>query len=129
MTRPVKRIGGSSARACVIVLKGASLVLCAAWPAAAAEPTIVTGGGMMLHSVSAHFPDPRRFFPGGDRADVVNNNCLLCHSAGMVLTQPKLSSAEWQAEVDKMRNTYKAPIAASDVPAIVDYLTDLGVGK
>jgi hypothetical protein len=128
MTRPVKRIGGSSARACVIVLKGASLVLCAAWPAAA-EPTIVAGGGMMLHSISAHFPDPRRFFPGGDRADVVNNNCLLCHSAGMVLTQPKLSSAEWQAEVDKMRNTYKAPIAASDVPAIVDYLTDLGVGK
>jgi hypothetical protein len=108
---------------------GASLVLSAAWPAAAAEPTIVTGAGMTLYSISAHFPDPGRFFPGGDRADVVNNNCLLCHSADMVLTQPKLSSAEWQAEVDKMRNTYKAPIAASDVPAIVDYLTDLDVGK
>jgi cytochrome c5 len=129
MTRPVKRIGGSSARACIIVLTCASLVLCVAWPAAAAEPTSVTSGGMTLHSISAHFSDPRRFFPGGGRADVVNNNCLLCHSAGMVLTQPKLSSAEWQAEVDKMRNTYKAPIAASDVPAIVDYLTDLGVGK
>jgi hypothetical protein len=129
MTRPVKRIGGSSARACVMVLSGASFVLCAALPAAAAEPTIVTGDGLTLHSVSADFPDPRRFFPGGDRADVVNDNCLRCHSAGMVLTQPKLSRAEWRAEVDKMRNTYKAPIAASDVPAIVDYLTDLDIGK
>jgi len=47
------------------------------------------------------------------------------HSAGMVLTQPHLSSADWQAEVEKMRNAYKAPIADADVPAIVDYLANL----
>jgi hypothetical protein len=55
----------------------------------------------------------------------VNNNCLVCHSAGMVLTQPRLPRAVWQAEVDKMRSTYKAPIAAEDVPAIVEYLAKL----
>jgi len=38
------------------------------------------------------------------------------------LTQPYLSRAEWQSEVDKMRNIYKAPIAAEDATAIVDYL-------
>jgi hypothetical protein len=27
----------------------------------------------------------------------------------MVLTQPHLSRADWQAEVEKMRNAYKAP--------------------
>jgi hypothetical protein len=43
----------------------------------------------------------------------------------MVLTQPRLSRAVWQGEVDKMRNTYKAPIEAADVPAIVDYLVTL----
>ena len=43
----------------------------------------------------------------------------------MVLTQPALSRAAWQAEVDKMRNIYKAPVAAEDVPAIVDYLAGL----
>jgi hypothetical protein len=43
----------------------------------------------------------------------------------MVLTQPRLSRSQWQAEVDKMRNTYKAPISATDVPAIVDYLANL----
>jgi len=41
------------------------------------------------------------------------------------LTQPHLSRAEWQSEVDKMRNIYKAPIAAEDVVEIVDYLAGL----
>jgi len=29
----------------------------------------------------------------------------------------------WQAEVNKMINVYKAPVAKEDVPAIVEYLT------
>jgi len=45
------------------------------------------------------------------------------------LTQPALSRAEWQSEVDKMRSTYKAPVDASDVPLIVDYLVALKAGK
>lgn len=84
----------------------------------------VSGGGTTLRSVSVEFPDPGRQFPGGDNAEAINNNCLACHSAGMVLRQPHLSRAQWQGEVDKMRNTYKAPIAAEDVSAIVDYLAN-----
>jgi hypothetical protein len=64
-------------------------------------------------------------FPGDTMADAINNNCLACHSAGMVLTQPALPRAEWQSEVEKMRSTYKAPVEESDVPAIVDYLVAL----
>jgi hypothetical protein len=90
--------------------------------ATAAALNSVSGGGTTLRSVNVEFPDPGRLFPGGDRAEAINNNCLACHSAGMVLTQPYLSRAEWQSEVDKMRNIYKAPIAAEDVAAIVDYL-------
>jgi hypothetical protein len=93
---------------------------------AAAVVNSVSGGGITLHSVDVEFPDPGRQFPGGDEAEAINNNCLACHSAGMVLTQPRLSRAEWQSEVDKMRNTYKAPVTAADVPAIVDYLVNLG---
>jgi hypothetical protein len=33
-----------------------------------------------------------------------------------------LSKQAWTAEVNKMINTYKAPIAAEDVGPIVDYL-------
>jgi hypothetical protein len=93
---------------------------------AAAVVNSVSGGGTTLRSVDVEFPDPGRQFPGGEEAEAINNNCLACHSAGMVLTQPRLSRAEWQSEVDKMRNTYKAPVAAADVPTIVDYLVNLG---
>jgi len=104
-------------------LVGAVVLLAFVVPARAADaPTSVTGGGVTLHSVSVDLPDSDRTFPGGNKADVANNNCLSCHSAGMVLTQPPLSRAAWQAEVDKMRTVYKAPVAAEDVPTIVDYL-------
>jgi len=96
-------------------------------PAAEASPVApgpsIAAGGVTLRSVSLALPQSERTFPGGAEADAINNNCLICHSAGMVLTQPSLSRADWQAEVDKMRNFYKAPIGAKDVPAIVDYLT------
>jgi hypothetical protein len=40
----------------------------------------------------------------------------------MVLNQPALPKAQWRAEVEKMRNAYKAPIDPKDVDVIVDYL-------
>jgi cytochrome c553 len=98
-------------------------------PAANAPPALpgpsIAVGGVTLRSVSINLPESNRIFPGGAEADAINNNCLICHSAGMVLTQSSLSRADWQAEVEKMRNFYKAPIAAKDVPAIVDYLAKL----
>jgi hypothetical protein len=54
-------------------------------------PSIVTGGGVTLNSVDLNFPRSYRIFPGGAGADTINNDCLICHSAGMVLTQPSLS--------------------------------------
>ena len=101
---------------------GASAVAAAAQSTPA--PSAVSVDGVTLRSVNVDLPNRDRNFEGPG-ADVVNNNCLACHSAGMVLTQPRLPRAVWQAEVEKMRNTYKAPIDAEDVPAIVDYLANL----
>jgi hypothetical protein len=42
----------------------------------------------------------------------------------MVLNQPA-SKAQWQAEVEKMRQAYKAPVDPKDVDAIVDYLVSI----
>jgi hypothetical protein len=94
----------------------------AATPSPVPARTSVSGGGITLQSVSLDFPTSDRMFPGGSSADAINNNCLACHSAGMVLTQPAMPRAAWSDEVNKMRNTYKAPVAAEDVPAIVAYL-------
>jgi hypothetical protein len=43
----------------------------------------------------------------------------------MVLSQPALPETAWEVEVAKMRNVYKAPVSAKDVPAIVDYLVSI----
>lgn len=92
-------------------------------PARAADAS-VSGNGITLQSVSVDFPDSISVFPGGAAADIVNTNCTACHSPGMVLTQPALTQAQWQAEANKMRNDFKAPIDEKDVPAIVAYLTE-----
>jgi hypothetical protein len=63
--------------------------------------------------------------PDGPGSDLLNGNCLACHSAGMVLTQPALSPMQWRTEVEKMRAAYKAPIDAKDIDTIVNYLVAL----
>jgi mono/diheme cytochrome c family protein len=80
---------------------------------------------LTLKSVNVDLPAGDRMFPDGPGADVANDNCLACHSAGMVLNQPALPKAAWEAEVDKMRNTYKAPIDDKDVDAILHYLISI----
>ena len=82
-----------------------------------------------LKSVKIDLPDSDKMFPDGPGADAINNNCLACHSAGMVLNQPALSKQAWTAEVHKMINNYRAPIAPENIDAIVDYLIALKGAK
>lgn len=107
--------------------------LCAAMGAHAAPPAAdVTAAGVTLRSVQVELPAGDLTFGGGADAQAINDNCLACHSADMVLNQPAMTRAGWQAEVDKMRATYKAPVADADVPAIVAYLVSVkgpGAGK
>jgi mono/diheme cytochrome c family protein len=104
-------------RTCIAVgvLLGAVLDPSTTWAAAPLE----------LKSVTVDLPDSDRTFPPGPGSDAVNNNCLACHSADMVLNQPAMSKAAWAAEVNKMITVYKAPVAPEDVAAVVDYLTSL----
>jgi cytochrome c553 len=75
-----------------------------------------------LKSASIDLPQGNFQFPPGPGSDAITNNCLACHSAGMVLNQPRLPKATWEAEVHKMINIYKAPVAPEDIQAIVAYL-------
>ncbi len=50
-------------------------------------------------------------------------NCMTCHSAQYVSTQPVTSSRTyWEATVKKMKKPFGAPLKDEDIPAIVDYL-------
>ena len=75
----------------------------------------------VMKSVSVELPTSDVDFPGAN-AQAITANCLACHSAGMVLTQPALSKATWDAIVEKMIHAYKAPVAQNEVAPIVNYL-------
>jgi sulfite dehydrogenase (cytochrome) subunit B len=87
-----------------------------------APGTAAAPNGGTLQSLSVELPTGDREFPPGPHVDVISANCVACHSAGMILNQPNLTKATWEAEVNKMIKIYKAPVDAADVPAIVDYL-------
>lgn len=94
-------------------------------PAPAAPPASVSAGGVTLASTAIDLPGDEAAYPDGPHADLVNARCAACHSAAMVLTQPRLSAEQWAAEVTKMREVYKAPVAEAETAAIVAYLTAL----
>jgi hypothetical protein len=102
----------------IILLSAASMPLVAR----AATP-------LQLKPVKIDLPDSDKMFPDGPGSDAINNNCLACHSADMVLNQPALSKQAWTAEVNKMINNYKAPVVSEDVATIVDYLAGLKGAK
>lgn len=103
-------------------------LLAAAVIAIAAAPAAVSAAPLTLTSVSVELPMGDRAFPEGKGAEAVTNNCLACHSAGMVLNQPKLTQTAWAGVVAKMINVYKAPVDPADVDTIVAYLTAMKVG-
>lgn len=54
---------------------------------------------------------------------LVQKNCIACHSAQYVLTQPPSSTRHyWTETVHKMQKTFGAPIPKKDMPAMIDYL-------
>jgi len=94
-----------------------------------ALPAAPAAAPFELKSVNVDLPDSDQTFPSGPGSDAANNNCLACHSADMVLNQPTLSRAAWTAEVNKMIDAYKAPVAKEDVAAIIGYLSQLRSAK
>lgn len=50
--------------------------------------------------------------------------CFMCHSVDYISTQPAMPLGFWDAEVKKMVGTFGAPIAADQIPLIVQYLNE-----
>jgi cytochrome c5 len=76
-----------------------------------------------LTSQSITLPDETATFPAS--AEILTTNCTACHSAELLLTQPRLDAKTWTAEIGKMRTVYKASIAPSDDPKILAALLTL----
>lgn len=118
-----------------LALSAIMLPLCSSCTSTGTEPLLRETGpslsrdGFTLTSRRLSLPREEAPLLGGVGAELTNANCMACHSAGMILTQPKLSEKQWIAVIEKMRTTYKAPIADADVPQIAAYLSALPHGQ
>lgn len=93
-----------------------------ALPGCARHPPIKAPGGIVLRSQRISLPAHGREFSGGPQAAVANTYCLMCHSGGMVMTQPPLTLSRWQAELRKMIKTYGCPLPQSDIDELAQYI-------
>jgi mono/diheme cytochrome c family protein len=75
-----------------------------------------------FEALKVNLPAGAAEFPAGKGSDIANANCLICHSAGMVLRQPPLTVDEWRAEATKMKTAFGAPIPTDQIDGLADYL-------
>lgn len=67
-------------------------------------------------------PETAAFKPGAG-AELAQANCMTCHSAEYIATQPRMPRKFWEAEVKKMKEKFAAPLADENLAALADYLT------
>ena len=60
----------------------------------------------------------------GEGRELVQSFCGICHSTTYITMQPPLTSAAWEAEVNKMIGTFGAPIPEPSAQAISAYLKE-----
>jgi sulfite dehydrogenase (cytochrome) subunit B len=104
-------------RSALVALTGLAGLMVSVWGSRPAE--------VGAKPISYKLPNETAAFKPGPNLEIVQNNCLACHSADYVQTQPrgpKFKQDFWQAEVTKMIKVYGAPIDEADVSKIVDYL-------
>jgi hypothetical protein len=86
------------------------------------EPINAPVAGIVLRSERISLPASTRKFSGGPAAGSANNFCLMCHSEGMVTTQPPLALAVWKTEVAKMIKVYGCPLPGSEVDRMAQFM-------
>ena len=72
--------------------------------------------------VKLELPQETAAYKRAPGADLVNAQCLTCHSADYISTQPPMPRAFWKGSVEKMIGKYGAPIPTNQVDTIINYL-------
>ena len=93
----------------------------AATQGAKPQPAEIVDGVYSVPPYPVFWPE----MPPGVNKDVYLANCVACHSQLYVLSQPPFSRATWTREVQKMKESYGAPIEDAKIPLIVDYLVSI----
>ena len=76
-----------------------------------------------LTSQKITLPFGDKVFAGNNEvAKIANEHCLLCHSRGMIDTQPPLTLETWKKEIDKMRTAYGCPLRADQTDSVAEFI-------
>ena len=73
------------------------------------------------YQVSAYLVPDTDLVPG-DGSQEVRTYCNACHSTSYITMQPPLPAATWEAEVNKMKETFGAAIPDDSKKKIILYL-------
>ena len=84
--------------------------------------TLLVAGLAATAAERFSLPPERSAFKNGPGVEIATAQCVLCHSADYISTQPRLPRAAWKANVQKMREKYGAPVPEDKMEALVDYL-------
>lgn len=80
--------------------------------------TAAAGAGLKIK-----LPKETATLKPGPGSDVTASQCLICHSADYIITQPRDKPfAFWKAEVQKMKKVYGAPIPDEQIDKVAEYL-------
>lgn len=80
--------------------------------------------GLAAFAATAWADESKIKLADGPGKDLVAQNCSGCHSLDYPqMNSPFLNAKGWEAEVNKMRKAFGAPVPEADVPGIVQYLT------
>ena len=58
----------------------------------------------------------------GENFDVIQAQCLMCHSFGYIINQGPQSKAFWAGKVKKMKVAFGMDISDADAVSVTDYL-------
>jgi sulfite dehydrogenase (cytochrome) subunit B len=83
---------------------------------------VLSAATAVADEVKITLPVETAAFRPGKGLELAQINCMTCHSADYILTQPPMPRKFWEAEVKKMREKYGAPTPEETVPTLVEYL-------
>src|SRR5688500_5222310 len=109
-------------RLALVICSGLLLVAASSCATERAAPQSSTGPAGNPPVPSIQLPHFQSNLPEGSGREAFALACLSCHSTTYVTMQPPLSAAKWEEVVVKMTKVYAAPIAAEQIPQIVQYI-------
>lgn len=72
--------------------------------------------------VRIKLPPETATFKPGPGSEIANGQCLTCHSVDYVATQPPLPRTFWVATIQKMQQSYGAPLPNEEMGPLAEYL-------